>query len=53
MPKNTSLVIYDPELWAWAQYRAKVLGIRNTSEYVHRLIKKDRKSVEEKRRKGG
>ncbi|MCD6248355.1 MAG: hypothetical protein J7J17_02780 [Hadesarchaea archaeon] len=46
MTKHTSLVLHnegDEELWAWAQYRAKVLKFKDTSEYMLRLVEKDRK----------
>lgn len=41
--KHTSLVVYDGDLWAWAQYRAKTLGFRNASEYLLGLVGRDRR----------
>lgn len=41
--KHTSLVVYDGDLWAWAQYRAKTLGFRNASEYLFGLVGRDRR----------
>ena len=40
--KRTNIFVIDAELWAWAQYRAKVLGYRSVSEYLFELIKLDR-----------
>jgi prophage antirepressor-like protein len=46
MPKRTqertNIYITDEELWAWAQYRAKTLGYKITSEYLFALVKLDR-----------
>jgi len=41
--RHTSLVVYDEDLWAWAQYRAKTLKFRNASEYLLGLVGMDRK----------
>lgn len=45
MPREqnrTNIYIVDKELWAWAQYRAKVLGYNTTSEYLFDLVKLDK-----------
>ena len=46
MPKRTqertNIYITDQELWAWAQYRAKTLDYKITSEYLFALIRLDR-----------
>ncbi|ADI32336.1 hypothetical protein [Staphylothermus hellenicus] len=41
MARKTTIEVVDEELWAWAQYRAKVLGMK-TSQYIFTLIRKDR-----------
>jgi len=41
-PKRTNIYIIDEELWAWAQYRSKVLGYRSVSTYIFELIKLDK-----------
>ena len=41
-PKRTNVYLIDEELWAWAQYRAKLLGYRSVSEYLFELIKLDK-----------
>lgn len=51
--KRTNIYITDEELWAWAQYRAKTLGYKVTSEYIANLIKIDReKEIAEKAERG-
>jgi hypothetical protein len=40
--KRTNIFVIDSDLWAWAQYRAKVLGIESVSTYVFDLIKLDK-----------
>ena len=40
--KRTNIYITNEELWAWAQYRAKTLGYKVTSEYISALIELDR-----------
>jgi hypothetical protein len=42
--KRTNIFIVDEEAWAWAQYRAKLLGFKATSEYVFKLIELDKKN---------
>lgn len=37
--RRTNIFIIDEDLWAWAQYRAKLLGYRSVSEYIFELIK--------------
>ena len=41
MGRKSTIEIVDEELWAWAQYRAKVLKMK-TSEYLFKLVEKDR-----------
>lgn len=41
MGEKTSIKVVDQELWAWAQYRAKILGM-TTSEYLFALVRMDR-----------
>lgn len=41
--KRTNIFIIDAELWAWAQYRAKLLKYSSVSEYLFDLIKLDKK----------
>lgn len=40
--KRTNIYIIDEKLWAWAQYRAKLLGYSTASEYIFDLIKLDK-----------
>ena len=40
--ERTNIFIIDKELWAYAAYRAKVLGYGSTSEYLFELIKLDK-----------
>ena len=40
--KRTNIYIIDEKEWAWAQYRAKLLGYETTSEYLFDLIKLDK-----------
>jgi hypothetical protein len=42
--KRTNLFMIDEELWAWASYRAKILGYDSASEYVFDLIKLDKEA---------
>jgi hypothetical protein len=39
---RTNLFVINKDLWNWAQYRAKTLGLDSVSEYVFDLIKKDK-----------
>jgi hypothetical protein len=39
---RTNIFIIDEELWAWAQYKAKLLGKKSVSEYIFELIKADK-----------
>jgi len=41
-PKRTNIYIIDEELWAWAQYRSKILGYPSVSTYIFELIKLDK-----------
>lgn len=50
--KRTNIYIVDEEAWAWAQYRAKLLGYETTSEYLFDLIKLD-KQKDILKKKGG
>jgi len=40
--KRTNMFIVDEELWAWAQYRSKILGYDSVSEYLFDLVKLDK-----------
>ena len=51
--KRTNIFIIDAELWAWAQYRAKVLGYKSVSEYLFELIKVDKKNAMLKEKREG
>jgi hypothetical protein len=48
--KRTNLFVVDEELWAWAQYRAKLLGYESVAEYLFDLMKLDREKDLLKRR---
>jgi len=39
---RTNIFILDQELWAWAQYQAKLRGFKSVSEYIFKLIKQDK-----------
>ena len=39
---RTNIFIIDEELWAWAQYKAKLQGFKSVSEYLFKLIKADK-----------
>lgn len=39
---RTNIFIIDEELWAWAQYKAKLQGFKSVSEYLFELIKADK-----------
>lgn len=39
---KTTLFIIDKELWAWAQYKTKLLDKNSASEYLFELIKLDK-----------
>lgn len=41
---RTNIFVIDPELWAWAQYKAKTLKYQSVSEYLFALIKLDRQN---------
>jgi hypothetical protein len=36
---RTNIFIMDEELWAWSQYKAKLLGYKSVSEYIFDLIR--------------
>jgi hypothetical protein len=40
--KRTNIFVIDEDLWAWAQYRSKILGYSSVSEYLFDLIKLDK-----------
>jgi hypothetical protein len=42
--KRTNIYIPDEETWAWAQYRAKTLGYKSSSDYLFDLIKFDKQN---------
>jgi hypothetical protein len=37
--KRTNIFVMDEELWAWAQYEAKLQGYKSVSEYIFELIR--------------
>jgi len=39
---RTNIFIIDEELWAWAQYQAKLQGFKSVSEYIFKLIEKEK-----------
>ncbi|MBA7649061.1 hypothetical protein ES703_56854 [subsurface metagenome] len=41
-PKRTNVYLIDEELWAWAQYKSKLLEYSSVSEYLFDLIKLDK-----------
>jgi len=41
--RRTNIFIIDEDMWAWAQYRAKLLQYRSVSEYIFYLIELDNK----------
>ena len=45
---RTNIFIINEELWAWAQYKAKLLNCKSVSEYIFKLIKE----AKEKEMKG-
>lgn len=49
--KRTNIFVVDLELYAWAQYRAKLEGYDSVSEYLFNLIKVDKEAYEKERTK--
>jgi len=43
---RTNIFIMDEDLWAWAQYKAKLLNYNSVSEYIFDLLKKAKEEVE-------
>ena len=43
---RTNIFIIDEELWAWAQYKAKLLGFKSVSEFIFKLIKSEKEKTE-------
>ena len=43
---RTNIFIIDSELWAWAQYQAKLKGKESVSEYIFDLIKAEKEKVD-------
>jgi len=43
---RTNIFILDEDLWAWAQYQAKLQGFKSVSEYIFKLIKKEKEKKE-------
>jgi len=39
---RTNIFIMDDELWAWAQYKAKLQGYKSVSEYIFKLLKTEK-----------
>ena len=42
---RTNLFVVDEELWAWAQYKTRLLRLDSVSEYLFKLIKLDQDST--------
>lgn len=42
--KRTNVYVINKEMWNWAQYQAKNLGHKSVSEYLFKLIEKDKTS---------
>ncbi len=49
--KRTNIYVVDQELWAWAQYRAHLLGYDSVSEYLFDLVKGDKEAYDKKESK--
>ncbi|UCD26762.1 MAG: hypothetical protein JSV75_01165 [Candidatus Bathyarchaeota archaeon] len=47
---RTNIFIVDKELWAWAQYKAKLLGFKSVSEYIFQLIIEEKEKGEATKR---
>ncbi|MDH5686178.1 MAG: hypothetical protein OEY73_06620 [Hadesarchaea archaeon] len=45
---RTNIFIIDDEFWAWAQYKAKLLGLKSVSEYIFQLLKGEKEKKESK-----
>ena len=43
---RTNIFIMDDELWAWAQYKTKLLGFKSVSEYIFKLLKIEKEKAE-------
>lgn len=41
---RTNIFIVDEQLWAWAQYQAKLQRFKSVSEYIFKLIKQEKES---------
>ena len=39
---RTNIFIMDEDLWAWAQYQAKLKGFKSVSEYIFKLIEAEK-----------
>ena len=50
--KRTNVFLIDEELWAWAQYQAKILEKESVSEYLFDLIKNDKERLQAKKKTG-
>jgi len=48
---RTNIFILNEELWAWAQYKAKLQGYTSVSEYIFQLIKADKEKKENEKSK--
>ena len=49
--KRTNIYVVDEGLYAWAQYRAKLMGYDSVSEYLFDLIKGDKEAYDKKESK--
>ena len=43
---RTNIFIMDEDLWAWAQYQAKLQGYKSVSEYIFKLIEAEKEKAE-------
>ena len=39
---RTNIFIIKPELWKWAKYKSELKGYKSVSEYIFKLIEKDK-----------
>ena len=49
--KRTNIYVVDQDLYAWAQYRAKLMGYDSVSEYLFGLVKMDKEAYDKKESK--
>lgn len=51
--KRTNIYVVDKELYAWAQYRANIIGYDSVSEYLFDLIKGDKEAYDKQKKAEG